>query len=85
MITISQLGTMKDRGYGFTGFCERRDCGHFAPVNLDALIDRFGRDFDTVAGRDQIVAALKCRKCGGKEMDIHLNAPDGFGGIGGHR
>lgn len=58
---------------------------HYGPVDLDLLIKRFGRDFDTVDGRKKILAALSCRICGGKEMDIHLNAPDGYSGIGGHR
>jgi hypothetical protein len=84
-IVISELGTMQAKGYGLTGFCLSRGCGHYGPIDLGALIARFGVDFDTVAGSDRLTAALKCTICGCREMEVHLNAPSGFDGGGGHR
>lgn len=77
MIDLSRLGTLQARGYGLMAFCDERDCGHFAPIDLGLLIDRFGDDFDVVAGDARIRALLTCSKCGGKRLSIQLKPPTG--------
>lgn len=77
MIDLSKLGTLKARGYGLMAFCEARDCGHFAPVDLDVLLKRFGADFDIVDGDGRIRAALTCSKCGGRRLALQLKPPTG--------
>lgn len=77
-IHLSQLGTMREYGYSITAFCET--CGHFAKVDLDKLVDRFGPTFDTVDNRAELLRALKCSKCQGRKMDVRLHGPTGFDG-----
>jgi hypothetical protein len=66
---------MRDRGFGLFGFCI--PCGHFARIDLDALIRRFGPDCDTVDGDRAIRAVLRCGKCGRRELDLQVAGPKG--------
>jgi hypothetical protein len=77
MISYSNLGSLKAHGGGLIAFCESRDCGHYAPIDLDKLISRFGPDFDIVDGDAQIRALLKCAKCGGKRLSVQVKPPTG--------
>lgn len=81
-IEINALGTMRQCGYGLTAHCIA--CGHYGPVSLDRLIDRFGPRLSSVDGHQQIVAAIRCCKCRGKALELRLKAPSGFDGGGGH-
>jgi hypothetical protein len=77
MIDLSKLGALKPRGYGLMAFCESVDCGHFAPVDLDMLIGRFGPGFDIVDGDAAIRAVLRCARCDGKRISLQLKPPTG--------
>jgi hypothetical protein len=41
-------------------------CGHSALLRLENLVQRFGWDFDTVDGRQQLRRHLVCSKCGAR-------------------
>lgn len=82
-IDLNRLDGMVQYGYRLTAHCE--NCGHYGPVDLNKLIAKFGSDFDTVDRRDELVAALRCTKCGGSNVDIRMHGRDGANGIGGHR
>ncbi len=38
------LGGVLDVGDGLTAHCERRTCGHYAPLDVAAMAERLGRD-----------------------------------------
>ena len=75
MIELSKLGVLRDRGYGLVAFCETRDCGRYAPLDLEVLVARFGADFDVVAGDARLLASLKCSECGGRRLSVQLKPP----------
>lgn len=77
MISYSRLGALKAENCRIVAFCESRGCGHYAEVDLDTLVSRFGSDFDIVDGDARIRAVLRCAKCGGKRLSLQLKPPTG--------
>jgi hypothetical protein len=77
MICYSRLGSLQAQGCSLVAFCESRGCGHYATIDLDALLKRFGPDFNTVEGDALIRATLVCSKCGGRRLSVQLKPPTG--------
>lgn len=77
MISYSRLGSLMAQGCSLIAFCESRACGHYAAIDLDALLKRFGPDFDIVDGDAQIRGVLRCATCGGKRLSVQLKPPTG--------
>lgn len=66
--TLETLGDLKSAGYQLYGHCY---CGHGQILNLDLLIDRFGKDYVFV-GETRMVTALSCTACGRPAEKITL-------------
>jgi len=52
------LGGLKDYGHRLAAGCG--ECQHTAKLDLDALIERFGRDLEAIA----LNGHLRCQRCG---------------------
>ena len=75
-ISISTLGDLKQRGMGLYAHCSAPNAGHGSPLDLDALIERFGADHVYV--NDTTIGPLcVCKKCGHKGANVTVtpNAP----------
>ena len=77
MIELNRLQVLADRGNQLQAYCR---CGHFAAVNLEVAIARFGPEFNTVDGREQLLASLRCSACGNRPIDLILLPPKQWGG-----
>lgn len=77
MITIDTLQAVADHANSLQAHCR---CGHYATVDLAAAIARFGPDFSTVDGRERLLAALRCTKCGKRPYDLLMLPPKQWGG-----
>lgn len=56
MITISTLSQIRDKGYALYGHCR---CGRGRKLDMDALIEWLGPDYDVV-NETRIAAAFRC-------------------------
>lgn len=66
------LAEVRDQGLNMTAYCH--GCRHSQRLDLEALIDRLGPDFDHVRNRASLVNVLKCTNCGTKgEASIILD------------
>ncbi|MCR9282584.1 MAG: hypothetical protein NXH99_12890 [Rhodobacteraceae bacterium] len=57
--TLETLGDLRVAGYQLYGHCY---CGHADLLDLDVLIERFGKDY-VLIGETRIVRALRCSVC----------------------
>ena len=83
MISLDTLAALQARHYALFASCEVDfNCTHFARLDTAVLIARFGADFDTVVGRDRLVGALRCTRCGrrgGAAIRLTAAEPPGIG------
>lgn len=82
MIRVSTIGAYIERGYRLYAAHELINpfCSHSAELDLQALGDRFGRDFDLVENRAKIIGRLRCTKCGRQgNMEIRISPPTNSG------
>lgn len=71
--TIDTLGKLLDDRYSLTIVCENQDCRHSVKADLQALVDRLGRDHSSM--HPALAPKLRCSKCGGKTIGLRLGAP----------
>lgn len=68
-----------DGGYRIRVHCEdwvgRTPCNHSADLDLAAMIERLGPDFDDMP---QLRRMLRCSACGSKKVVTILHAPSGY-------
>jgi len=70
-VSVNTLREYRDSDRGFHAHCSRHfQCWHSGPVSIDALIQRFGWDFEVVPGRGRICSILYCSKCGQYHPDL---------------
>lgn len=73
------LGYFKEHGYTITAYCEQHGpepmCRHSAPVDIDKAIEVFGSDFIIPDAYARFVGALKCARCGSKQISIRIGSP----------
>lgn len=73
---MSTLRDMLERRDSLTAFCQNWQpdpCRHSGPVRLEAAVQRFGWDFDPIAGRQAFLARLRCSVCGATFPHIILH------------
>lgn len=78
--TTGPIGIYIDDGYRITVHCR---CRHTSLLDLQALADRYGRDFDLIDNREKVLASLRCEKCGikgGGQITVTPPADAGMGG-----
>ena len=71
--SVSTLGDLKLHGKRLYAHCTAPYSGHGAPLDLDALIRRFGADYDYI-NETLIAASCVCRKCGHKGAKVNVVA-----------
>lgn len=80
------LAYTKAEGYRLTAFCQTQPprgeipCRHSQELDWDKLIEVFGEDFVIPKERPRFLAALKCSKCGGRDVEIIMTPPSGYRG-----
>lgn len=74
--TISTLGDLVRVGYRLWAHCGRRECGHRADLDLEALVERLGPQHSYLA--PDLVPRLRCGTCGGREIGLSLLADKGY-------
>lgn len=81
---MTTLGNAKDIGCDLWANCLNPSCGHGSKLDLDALIDKYGRDYE-FAGPDSFMKNMRCR-CGhlGATHTIIPKSGGGWGGAHGH-
>lgn len=76
MKTYSTLQSYREGRYGLWASCAAGPtCTHFADLDLDRLIARFGPDFDVVARKPELLDHLRCSRCGSRQVEIRIAAP----------
>ena len=60
------------------------NCTQRATVDLAAMAERFGADFNIVQNRARFLAAFRCAKCGGKDLSLIMSPVDVPTPAGGH-
>lgn len=74
--TYATLESYRTGGYGLWASCAAGpSCTHFADLDLDRLIDRFGPDFDVIDRKSELLARLRCRRCGSDQVELRIAAP----------
>ena len=72
---MSTLRELLDADYSVHVFHESLQpyCSHYFKIDLAALIERFGEDFDLFTNRAWFLSRCKCSRCGavGKNMNMH--------------
>ena len=76
MNDFGSLASLKDLGYQIHAHCENIDCLRGRQLDLDALIKRFGPDFDIY--RNSFDRRLRCTSCGGTRCSVRVLA---YGGV----
>ena len=66
------LGECLDNGYGITATYTL--CWHSAPLDLEALAAKLGRDHGAL--RDDLVPKLRCTQCGSKRIGLTIIPPN---------
>lgn len=80
MVTISTLASLKEsRHYLWASCAADGTCTHFSDLDTDQLIERFGRDFEFVRRKQELLDVLRCERCG-RKFAIRLAAPNGYTG-----
>ena len=76
MIRYTTIGDFIDARRSLTAYCRRAPrCWHGAPVDLEALAERLGRDLDLYRNRLALAAMFRCVKCGGKGATFIIAPP----------
>jgi len=75
---MNTIGDLIDDGTALWAVCYGRDCWHMAPLDLEALAVRHGRD-QSVMHAD-LAPRLRCTRCGGGPCGLRV-IPTG-GGMG---
>jgi hypothetical protein len=77
--TLSTLQSYIDAGHTISAHHHPgglQPCNHSADLDLVALAERYGPDFDLVANHDWFVARLRCTACGRKGgMSLIISPP----------
>lgn len=72
------LGYLREHGHTITAYCEQHGpepmCRHYAPVDIDKAIERFGADFLIPDSYARFVGSLRCAKCGSKQISIQIGS-----------
>lgn len=79
-ISIHSLGDRIDAGQSMTVICS--ECGRHNNLNLEALVEKLGRDHSALAG--DLAKKLRCKECGSKRMSFSVGSRAGWDGTGGH-
>lgn len=80
------LASLKEGGYRLVAYCNERDCGHAAALDLDALIAALGAGARYKGPRFRAGGHLKCSHCGSSNVTVTHHAPSGYEmGHGGHK
>lgn len=66
--SLETLGDLMEAGYTLYGHCY---CGHGEILDMDVLIERFGKDYVFI-GETRILRALRCKVCGRPAGQITL-------------
>lgn len=77
---LSTLQSYIDANHTITAYHDgtpSNPCGHSSILDLKALAQHLGPDFDLVANHDRFVSQLTCAKCGvkGRDMSIIISPP----------
>lgn len=79
MTTLSTIQSYIDAGYTVTAHHEaigHNPCSHYSDLDLVALAERLGPDFDIVDNHDWFVSKLVCARCGRRgSMSITISPP----------
>jgi len=78
MATIDTLGALLDHHFRLSIYCGNQFCRHSAKLDLEALVERFGRDFVTVGKPNPLAARMVCSKCGSKDLGLILLPTTGY-------
>lgn len=68
MINDNTIGAMLDAGMSLSAVCYREGCRHSAPLDLNRLAAKLGREHSTL--RKDLCPRLVCSACGGKDVGI---------------
>lgn len=78
MATIDTLGALIEHGFRLSIHCDNQFCRHSAKLDLEALADRFGRDFVAIGNPNPLTARMRCSRCGGKDLGLILSPGTGY-------
>lgn len=78
--TLSTIQDLIDNQMGLSVHCNAIGCGHGADLDLHALGDRLGFDFQAIGDPQPLVARLRCGKCGSKDLGLILSSRSGYSG-----
>lgn len=78
MPTIDTLGALIGHGFRLSIHCENQFCRHYARLDLNALAERFGREFVAIGKPNPLTARMRCSKCGGKDLGLILQPVTGY-------
>lgn len=79
-IVVDTLQKLKDGGYRLWASCSTsHECTHYADLDTDVLIAKFGADFDFVENRERLAQSLSCSKCGRKGIQVRIATDKTFG------
>jgi hypothetical protein len=76
---LSTLGAQADTGTPVTAYCNTRECGHSAELDIPALAEKLGRDHGAMHW--DLVPLLRCSKCGGKSIGLRMGTPKNWKGM----
>lgn len=68
MKDASTIGAMLDAGVALFATCHREGCRHSAPLDLNQLAAKLGREHSTL--RRDLCPHLVCSACGGKDVGV---------------
>lgn len=78
--TIATIQSLIDNQMGVTVHCNVIGCGHSAKLDLHAIGERLGFDFEAVGDPQPLVPKLRCGKCGRKDLGLILSSESGYSG-----
>ena len=78
MTLFWSIGYFREHGHTITAYCEQDGpepmCRHSAEVDLDKAIEVFGADFIIPNAYARFVGALRCDRCGSKQISIQIGS-----------
>lgn len=77
-MNANTLAALKAGGYRLVAYCNQRDCGHTAELDLDALIAALGAGARYKGPRFRAGGHLRCSKCGSSDVTVTHLAPTGY-------
>lgn len=63
-LRLGTIGSYIDNEYTITVHCNEYRCHHSSRLDLAALAEKLGRDYDLIGADNPIRRALRCEKCG---------------------